>query len=508
MYIRKYFIFAASLFLMGSCNKYLDVKPKGKLIPGTVTDFDHLLDNSNQMEWNFLDNNRGSLLSYLTDNVEITEGQAKVGFILNSHPNLNRYYGYSYRQPYNNPEISDYFWGTGSTIGIYAQVSYFNNVIEGIKGVGQLTPEDELLAKKAVAQATMARAWCFFNANLVFGPVYKPGTDNSTKTIPYVVNPDINTALPDLSTSGEVVTRVLQDLYAAVPDLPEISSWPSRANKAAGYAMLAYCHLFTQKFDSVAYYANLAWTANAANPSKVLYDYNQFSWATPGNLVSSQILTPQDTYLNVVNSREMLFYRATDNNAGIGSSLSYPSAGLISLFDQANDLRFKFTYITTAGYKTSLGGGYDDGMRISHYRPRKMKLTEGFSWPEVLLMRAEGYARTNRPDLAVADLNTLRQFRYKTGTPPLTTGTVDEVIKWVLEERRRELPIGGIKRFVDLKRLMLDNGKPWAKSQIVHTVGAQNYTGNIDSKDFIVPITNVVLRFNPGWGIPLDTRPF
>lgn len=508
MYIRKSFIFIAALFLTGSCNKYLDVKPKGKLIPETVSDFDHLLDNGNQMEWNFLDNNRGCMLSYLTDNVEITEGQAKVGFILNSHPNLNRYYSYAYRQPYNDPEVSDYFWGTGSTFGIYAQVSYFNNVIEGIKGIGQKTPEDELLAKKAVAQATLARAWCYFNANQIFGPVYKPGGDNSAKTIPYVVNPDINTALPDLSTSGEVVAHVLQDLYLALPDLPEIAPWPSRASKATGYAMLAYCHLFTQKFDSVAHYANLAWTANAANPATVLYDYNKFSWATPGNLVSSQIISPQDGYLNVVNSREMLFYRATDNNAGIGSSLSYPSAELLGLFDQANDLRFKYFYINTAGYKTNLGGGYDDGMRISNYRPRKMKLTDGFSWPEVLLMRAEGYARTNRLDLAVADLNTLRQFRYKTGTPPLVAGTQDEVIQWVLEERRRELPLGGLKRFVDLKRLMLDNGKPWSKTQIAHAVGSQNYTGKIDSKDFTVPITNVVLRFNPAWGIPLDTRPF
>ncbi len=80
-------------------------------------------------------------------------------------------------------------------------------------------------------------------------------------------------------------------------------------------------------------------------------------------------------------------------------------------------------------------------------------MTEGFSWPEVLLMRAEAYARMNELGLAIADLNTLRQYRFKTGTPPLTAGTQDEVIKWVLEERRRELPIGGYKRFLDLKRL-------------------------------------------------------
>lgn len=505
---RNIFLFLGTALLMGSCQKYLDVKPKGRLTPVTAADYDHLLDNPNTLESNFQDQNKGSMLSYLGDNLEMTEGQAKVGFILNSHPNLERYYSYVFRQPYKDPNNQDYFWSS-TVLGIYPQISYFNNVIEGIRGLDGQSAEDEILGKRSVAQALVARAWCYFHANQVYGPVYKPGQDNSSKTIPYVVSPDVNTPLPNLSTSEEVVTRVLKDLHAALPDLPEKSNWPSRANKATGQAMLAYCHLFTRKFDSVAYYAHLAWTSAAAgNASNVLYNYNQFSWANPSNLVSSLIQSPQDTYLAAVNNREMLFYRGTDNTAGIGPSLSYPSAELVALYDQANDLRFKYFYINSTGYKTTQGGGYDDGTRISNYRFRKMKMTEGFSYPEILLMRAEGYARTNRLDLAIADLNTLRQYRLKTGTPALTTGTQDEVIKWVLEERRRELPIGGLKRFLDLKRFTLDAGKPWSKSQITHTIAGKSYTGVIDSRDFIVPITNVVLRFNPGWGIPLETRPF
>ncbi len=54
----------------------------------------------------------------------------------------------------------------------------------------------------------------------------------------------------------------------------------------------------------------------------------------------------------------------------------------------------------------------------------------------------------------------------------------------------------------------LDAGKPWSKTQLTHTIAGQTYTGTIDSKDFILPISNVVLKFNPNWGIPLDTRPF
>ncbi|MBC9933016.1 RagB/SusD family nutrient uptake outer membrane protein [Chitinophaga qingshengii] len=502
----KYFIFLPAVFLMSSCKRYLDVKPKGKLIPSSVTDYDHLLDATSTAEYNFLDGNRGSMLANLGDNLEMTEGQAKVGFLLTSHPNVERYYAYTYRQPYKDPNKDDQFWSSGSQ-GMYPQVSIFNNVIEGIRGLSQKTPEEEALGRISVAQALIARAYCYFNANMIYGPVYKPGADNSTKTIPYVVDVDINKPIPDLSTSAEVTSRVLGELHTALPDLPAKSSWPTRAGKATGHAMLAYYHLFTHQYDSVVYYANLAWTA-AGSPANVLYDYNKFKLADPSRPLFSLFVSPQDAYMNMVNSREILFYRASEIEAGVAGRLSYPSAELIALYDQATDLRFSLFYLNSPGYKTTQGGGYDDGMRISNYSSRKMKITDGFSWPEVLLMRAEGYARTNRTDLAIADLNTLRQYRYKTGTPQLTAGTPDQVLQWVLEERRRELPIGGFKRFLDLKRFTLDKGKPWSKSQISHKIGGQTYTGTIDSKDFIVPISNVVLRFNPNWGIPLETRSY
>ncbi|MEJ2881620.1 RagB/SusD family nutrient uptake outer membrane protein [Pedobacter sp. GR22-6] len=509
--MRNLFIYicVAGIVSLSSCKKFLDVKPKGTLIPTSVADYDHLLDFSTGLELNFVDAGRGSNLSYLTDNLAISEGQAKVGFILNNHPNIGRYYSFIFRQPYNDPRTYDYFWSANSNAGAYPQVSYFNNIIEGIRGVDKKTPTEETLAKTATAQALVGRAWCYFNLNLIYGPVYKPGENNDTKTVPYVTSPDLGTAIPQLSTSEEMMKHVAKDLYAALPNLPSASGWPSRANKGTGYAMLANYHLFTKRYDSVAYYANLAWDNAGGEASKLIYDYNTFSVVTPNtNEWTAALRTTQDNLHNLVNHREMLFYRGTDNNAGIGTSLSYPSAELIGLYNQTSDLRFKLFFINSPGYNTTLGGGYNDGTRISNYRFNKTKMTDGFTYPEVLLMRAEGYARTNRLDLAIADLNALRQRRYVTGTPALTVGTQDQVIQQVLDERRRELPIGGLKRFLDLKRLVLDTGKPWSKAQVVHTIGNNNYTGRVDSPDFVFNIVNTVLQFNPGWGRPLDTRPF
>jgi len=45
----------AALVFSTSCNKFLDVKPKGKLIPQEIADYNHLLDNEDIVKYIFLD---------------------------------------------------------------------------------------------------------------------------------------------------------------------------------------------------------------------------------------------------------------------------------------------------------------------------------------------------------------------------------------------------------------------------------------------------------------------
>jgi hypothetical protein len=133
--------------------------------------------------------------------------------------------------------------------------------------------------------------------------------------------------------------------------------------------------------------------------------------------------------------------------------------------------------------------------------------TNGYSFPEILLMRAEGRARSGNFSGALADLNLLRKNRHITGTPDLNL-TGDALIEEITKERRRELPSGSPKRWHDLKRYTLDAGKPWSKTSITHTLRGQTYTANIDSEHFVRPISNEILRFNPQWGRAEETRPW
>ncbi len=503
--IRFYIIIIFAGLLTTACNKYLDVKPKGKLIPSEVADFDHLLDHTWTVQYIFLDNNGGSMAGYLNDNLELSEGMGKVAYKANNHPNIDRYYAYTFRKPYRNPNTSDYFWDWGT----YRAASYYNNVIDGIGKLTDAGAEDGQYARTVLAQALAGRGFQYFLHNLLYGPVYKPGSANNARTIPYVINSDINAPMVDLSTQEEVFRLAGKDLHAALADAPAATNWPSRANKTAVQAMLAYYHLWTRRYDSAAHYANLAWAGATASggSDKVIYNFNDFSWTNPANTISSTIKAP-DNFLEAVNSREILLYRSEDRGAGRSSS-SYPSEEYIALFDAANDLRYHYFFLTAPGYKTSYNGvDYNDGQRIQYYRGSKTQLTSGFTYPEVLLMRAEAYARTGKLAEAITDLNLLRRYRYKTGTPQVVMGTQDEVIAEVLKERRRELPASGIKRLLDLKRFVPDAGKPWHKAKIVHKLGTETFEAAVDSDLFIFNIANTILQYNPHWNIPLDNRPF
>jgi hypothetical protein len=71
----------------------------------------------------------------------------------------------------------------------------------------------------------------------------------------------------------------------------------------------------------------------------------------------------------------------------------------------------------------------------------------------MLLTRAECFARANKPDEALADLNMLCSRRYKTATfVPYAINTQPELLQLILLERRKEM-VGEAVRWMDIKRL-------------------------------------------------------
>ena len=123
----------------------------------------------------------------------------------------------------------------------------------------------------------------------------------------------------------------------------------------------------------------------------------------------------------------------------------------------------------------------------------------GLAVDELYLIRAECYARTNKPTEAMADLNTLLATRWVTGTyvNMVASNAEDALIK-VLTERRKELVMRG-QRWTDLRRLNKDTR--FAKT--LRRVLDKNYDLPPNDSRYVLLIPDEVIK---GAGIEQNPR--
>ena len=114
--------------MVGSCTKYLDVKPVGQLIPSKVEELENLLNNTNTLENHFVDNNQGSFYAFLGDNLRISDNQIKYLYT-NTHPNVDRYAAYTFYHPYTDPNKPQWVWNNG----VYRATALFNTVVDEVE---------------------------------------------------------------------------------------------------------------------------------------------------------------------------------------------------------------------------------------------------------------------------------------------------------------------------------------------------------------------------------------
>jgi hypothetical protein len=237
------------------------------------------------------------------------------------------------------------------------------------------------------------------------------------------------------------------------------------------------------------------------NLNVFFYKPNPNASPSPGTDVEVALeLQGPDLLLNQSDNRENLFFRLSPSGTG-----HYPSQEFLDLFDKTTDRRYKLFALKTLGYATTVGGvKYDDGVVTKYYRDSKMLGSQGITYPELLLMKAEASARLNDLGAALTDLNLLRKYRYSGANTDLVNGAAlgqDDLLFEVLKERRREMPIGTFQRVFDIKRYVFDAGKPWSKSSIIHNIGAKTYNGAVNNTNFSMRISNNVILLNPQWGL-------
>lgn len=512
----RIFLFTILLtaFVLSSCDKFLDVKPTGKMIPTEAAELEKLLNSSSTYQLFFQDNNRGCSYAFLSDNIEISQNQ-ETYLYGNSSPNMDRYASYVYYSPYLDPTISvHYFWDWG----VYRPVGIFNNIIDGIDNLSDDQKNSEY-AKGVIAQAKAARAFNYMTATIIYGPMWDPSGDNSARVIPYRTVASPAAPNPDLHTTEELFGFIEQDLDDALKDIPELTSSPVKANKAAVHAIRAQYYMYKRDWSNMLAEADAAWKAGGDNADKMIYDLNDFEYKyvgeDPQDGTDYEVALTLQYMPNIAEpfsdpkSKENVLYKECPSSAG-----AYPSESWLALFDRENDLRYKLFVLKYNGYSS---GDNKDGIRLFNYRTSKIQGNAGITYPEVLLMRAEAYARTDQLSAALADLNTLRSYRYlkNEGDPADATdhpdgaallGDRDKLIDEILTERRRELPMLSYKRTLDMKRYAYDAGKPWNQTVVVHKIGDKTYSKDISDKmAFTLPISNITISYNPHWELEAYT---
>ncbi|WEK18293.1 MAG: RagB/SusD family nutrient uptake outer membrane protein [Candidatus Pedobacter colombiensis] len=434
-----FYIFNA-LMLMGiaSCKDFLEVKPKGVILPEKLSDYENML-NSPTMTQTF-----PSALMYCTD--DYYGEYSPVAPSIDANMFLWR------REIDLNDQVSPAIWG------LLYRVIYDANVI--VKNAMQTKDAPEQRKKEVLGEALLVRSDAYFTLLTVFAKAYDPATAGADPGLPLVTSSDVTGSTPPRSGLRATLDTIVNNTMMASEYLPLSNLNRYRGTKAAAYGLLSRIYLYMADYPNAAKYAELGLKANHQ-----LLDYNTY---TNKNGMPVTDLNP-----------EILWQRASEYY-GVPAFLLY-SDDLKTYFN-ATDLRYSLLTSTNAkGLNRAVPPG---------------RANFGITFQELYLNVAEAAARGNDVPKAMETVNKIRKKRIKTvNYQDLTAGNSEAALAIVLAERRRELAYSG-QRWMDMKRLDRE-GRMSEVIRVNKKSGVILTTLKPHSKEYTFQIPTRVRRFNP-----------
>lgn len=454
-----YHIIACAISAIGlaSCDSYLDIKPKGMLIPETCSDYEYLLNNPQQTKLS------DSYPNFLTDDVylpyddEFTDGVAGLD---RSDANL-----YTFNSTVFTDGEQDGLWEYS-----YSRIYTYNVIANNVMESTEATDEHK---RQVRAEALVGRALEYLTLVNAYGKHYDAATAATDPGVPLRLDDDMEAKDLKHATVQEVYDQIKADLDEAAPNLPEKPVDNAfRASRPVGYGILARMYLYMGDYAKALTNAELSLQANST-----LIDLSQYEVVDPLQYFG-RINVP-----DLGDNPENTYIRMAPATIGLSARV-YGSDDLMALYDHERDARYRLFFTR------SIGGYSLDYDLWAPYLNVNMALTTA----EMYLIAAECAVRTGDTDKATTYLNTLRQHRYSP-YEPFEASSAQALLKEILDERRRELPFNGCMRLIDLKRL---NREPGFAKTITHEVDGTTYTLEPGSPKYVLPIPPNVLRFNPG----------
>ncbi len=509
-------IIAISFF---SCDNLLKEDSSDLLIPKSVDDYAPILLGEGYPD-NF--NSQISFVNLMTDDVEMgpldydTEmvGDSKV---TSWEKGIDPKAGYGqnafiWQKDYQE-NLSDLFWS-----GRYSNILACNTIIEALPTMTYAEATQTGLYHKLAAQAYTLRAYHYFCLVNTYALPY--ATENLNQ--PGVVlktSSEIEVTPHERATIGQVYALINDDIKKAQEHLESADTQASKMEitPEAVYFLAARIALFQNDWDGVIEAARKFLDLNEA-----IYNLNDEDEALLGFNISGvkDIGLDGTSYCaNNTNLNEVIFAfgrhdsKILDYLSSTNTNLKYYEFGfhtswtgdnaLINLYDE-DDLR-KLAYFIRRYYKygTARKPAYYVGQYFTlKYDARSGNNYTSQAWrtPELYLNLAEAYAQKANgvSEDAIKVLNQVRVKKYKSGSPKAEKSPADfsskkELIKFIWQERRRELCFEEIMRFWDMRRQGMPAQEHWLFST---KNNYEVYKLKENSPNYVLPIPNDETSYN------------
>lgn len=468
-----YLLIASSLLNLMSCKKdFLDIVPKGQMIPQTTADYRKILDFVGNK--NNVGHKTAILVTYGIVNLLADDYQVGDSSDYKSMITTDRAYWYHWGKEGGYPaDQEDPDWRA-----LYGQIYIMNSALNGIpNATGPQTEKDELMA-----EAKFHRAFCFLGLVNIYSKHYTPASAATEMGVPLRLTVSLTESLERASIQ-ETYDQIIKDLTEAIPHLEvDQGIYNHRPTSSAAHALLARTYLYMGNYEKALEHAekslgitDFLYDLNVAlNRDTAADNFNSFD-PMPRSWDDKEILIQKETTYD----RRMYRY----------SYMPASPQTVNALYDTTNDLRFRNYFALNSG-----GTSYEFTGTIKRWDDAYYYPQVGLTVPEMYLTRAEANARLNNLANAINDLNLLRSKRYITGSyTPYNVNDYNQgqIIQMVKDERRRELWGRGV-RWFDLKRYNALDG-----ANI--TIERQFTGGTLMPGDdgWVVPIAQLYINQNP-----------
>lgn len=410
--------------LFSSCDKYLDITPKGKTLLTTVAHYDQWMNSVQLMYGHGTTFAYAAYMTDLADVPNITNPPIQVAELM-----------YTWAPQFaTDLTVSPVLWGEH-----YSRINLYNTVLLGINDATGGTNGQK---RSLRAEALLGRALEYFYLVNQYAQPYDSATAKTDLAVPFVTSNDVTQDVPPRSTVADIYKHIIDDLTEAIPDLPlDNSVNRMRGSVASAYSLLARVYFYARNYTEARKYAQLA----LDNTKAVMHNFNGPDPLT--NLLS--------THADVIFGRMVLAQTPAD---------------LVFLRSfAANDLRVRKLYFSQDGYRFTTRGATAFQPPVSN--SPFTYVNTGTSVQEMKLIIAESAARAGELPAALEALDDVRKNRFPTASYVKYTST-DPVatLNEVLLERIHELPFNGL-RWLDMRRLDKENR--------MGTVTRLNAAGNV-----------------------------